>query len=86
VDENIRKAAEMANAIRNRSDLELLVTPETNVLLYRYVSTAWRTALVQGRLTCSANIEINDLNEMLQKVQNEGGHSFVSRTIIKKNV
>ena len=84
VDENIRKAAEMANAIRNRSDFELLVTPETNVLLYRYVPTAWRTALVQGRLTCPANIEINDLNEMLQKVQYEGGHSFVSRTIIKK--
>ena len=80
VDENIRKAAEMANAIRNRSDFELLVTPETNVLLYRYVPTAWRTALVQGRLTCPANIEINHLNEMLQKVQFEGG----SRTIIKK--
>ena len=80
VDENIRKAAEMANAIRNRSDFELLVTPETNVLWYRYVPTAWRTALVQGRLTCSANIEINHLSEMLQKVQFEGG----SRMIIKK--
>ena len=39
---------------------------------------------MQGRLTCPANIEINDLSEMLQKVQYEGGHSFVSRTIIKK--
>lgn len=39
---------------------------------------------MQGRLTCPGNIEINHLNEMLQKVQYEGGHSFVSRTIIKK--
>jgi len=70
----------MATAIRNRSDFELLVTPQTNVLLYRYVPTAWRTALVQGRLTCSANTEINHLSEMLQKVQFEGG----SRMIIKK--
>ena len=35
---------------------------------------------MQGRLTCSAKIEINHLNEMLQKVQFEGG----SRMIIKK--
>ena len=39
---------------------------------------------MQGRLTCSANIEINHLNEILQKVQYEGGHNFVSRTIIEK--
>lgn len=39
---------------------------------------------MQGRLTCPANIEINHLNEMLRKVQYEGGNSFVSRTIIKR--
>jgi len=76
VDENIRKAAEMANAIRNRSDFELLVTPETNVLLCRYVPKVWRTPLVQDRLTCPANMEVHHLNEMLQKVQYEGGHKL----------
>jgi glutamate decarboxylase len=84
VDENIRKAAEMANAIRNRSDFQLLFTPETNVLLYRYVPMAWRTALLRGELTCSANTEINHLNEMLQKTQYEAGRSFVSRTTVNK--
>jgi putative pyridoxal-dependent aspartate 1-decarboxylase len=84
VDENIRKAAEMANAIQNRSDFELLVPPETNVLLYRYVPAAWRAALLRGELTCSANTEINCLNEILQKTQYEAGCSFVSRTAVSK--
>jgi glutamate/tyrosine decarboxylase-like PLP-dependent enzyme len=52
VDENIRKAAEMANAIRNRSDFELLVTPETNVLLYRYDRRRG------GRLWCKAGSRV----------------------------
>jgi glutamate decarboxylase len=84
VDENIRKAAEMANAIRDRSDFQLLFTPETNVLLYRYVPTVWRTALLRGGLTCSANTEINHVNEMLQKIEYEAGRSFVSRTTVNK--
>jgi glutamate decarboxylase len=84
VDENIRKAMEMANTIRNRSDFELLSTPETNVLLYRYVPTMWRTALLRGALTCTANAEINHLNEILQKTQYEAGRSFVSWTTIDK--
>ena len=84
VDENIRKATEMANVIQNRSDFELLVAPETNVLLYRYVPTAWRTALLRHELTCSANAEINHLNEMLQKAQYEAGRSFVSRTTVNR--
>lgn len=81
MDEGIRKTQYMASSIRGRPAFELLMDPETNILLYRYLPEPWRGCVARGYFPEVDNHAINQVNERLQKVQRQAGHSLVSRTL-----
>ncbi|HEX8560555.1 MAG TPA: putative pyridoxal-dependent aspartate 1-decarboxylase [Pyrinomonadaceae bacterium] len=82
IDESLRKARWMADAIRARGEFELLQEPEMNILSYRYVPARLRAKAVRGELTAEDNRAISLFNEELQKAQRQSGYSFVSRTTL----
>ena len=82
IDEGIRKAQYMANAIRALAQFELLVEPEINILNYRFVPAPLRHRVDSDQLDGSEHSLINDFNKRLQKVQRKTGQSFVSRTTL----
>jgi putative pyridoxal-dependent aspartate 1-decarboxylase len=83
IDEGVRKTQYMANSIRVQDEFELLMEPETNILVYRYIPKPWRGQAARKQLDKSDNQQINLFNERLQKVQRQAGHSFVSRTTLE---
>lgn len=83
IDEGIEKARFMADAVRQRPELELLAEPELNLLVYRYLPEPFRAAARDGRLTAADNAVINEINEALQRLQGRAGQSFVSRTALE---
>lgn len=80
IDENLRKTRAMAALIKSSTEFELLLEPETNIVLYRYIPKYLRAALAQARLSKQDNLAINRFNEQLQQIQYESGRTFVSRT------
>jgi len=80
IDEGIRQARYAAAAVRARPELELLIDPELNILLYRCIPPQHRAALEEGRLTTEAQQAINRFNEKIHRVQRGAGHILVSRT------
>ena len=83
VDESIRRAAFMAEAIRRSPEFELLAEPETNIVLYRYLPPSARADRSTGRRTQESTAAINALNECLDRAQLDNGRSLVSRTILR---
>jgi glutamate decarboxylase len=83
VEEGMRKARYMADAVRARQPFELLVYPQTNILNYRYVAPELRERAAQGDLTVDENRRLNQLNVSLQRAQRRAGSSFVSRTVLE---
>ncbi|HEY0782072.1 MAG TPA: pyridoxal-dependent decarboxylase, partial [Thermoanaerobaculia bacterium] len=83
IDEGIRKARAMADAIRRRPEFELLAEPELNLLVYRYIPEGLRDRARDGTLDEAANRTINELNDALQRTQGRAGQSFVSRTALE---
>src|SRR5579864_5033779 len=79
MEENLRKARIMAELIKKRSEFELLIEPETNILLFRGLPVAFRH-LPTCQFSAEENTLINAFNERLQKKQSQAGRSFVSRT------
>jgi putative pyridoxal-dependent aspartate 1-decarboxylase len=78
IDAGIERAHHMADAIRARTDFELLAEPELNILVYRYVPPE-----VHGREpTPEENERLNALNVRLQETQREEGRTFISRTLL----
>jgi putative pyridoxal-dependent aspartate 1-decarboxylase len=82
VEDNIRKARAMSSKLTAMDAFELLIPPETNIVLYRYIVPRLRDAVRSGRLTTADNKYLNLVNENIQKAQAEAGHAFVSRTTI----
>jgi glutamate decarboxylase len=82
IEDNIRKARLMSWKLRKMAAFELLVPPEMNIVLYRYLPPALRRAAAEGRLTHADNAVLNQLNERIQKVQSDQGRAFVSRTTL----
>ena len=82
VDESIRKTQVMIKRIGQMPEFDLLVTPETNIVLYRYIPARLRWAVDDGRLTVQQNNWINELNQRIQLRQYEEGRAFVSRTTV----
>lgn len=80
IDEGIRKARYLADAVRARPEFELLADPRLNLVLYRYVPEEWRAAVQAGLLTPAAHLRIDAFNQTLQRVQAEQGRTFISRT------
>ena len=82
IDSGIQKTQYMANLICLRPEFELLVEPEINILLYRYIPEPWRQKVAKGELTEADQQSINQFNELLQNAQRQAGHTFVSRTTL----
>jgi glutamate decarboxylase len=80
IEEGIRKTRHMAKLVADRPEFELLLEPEINILLYRYIPKALRAKATASRLTEDDDLAINLFNERLQKTQRQAGYSFVSRT------
>ncbi len=80
IDENFRKAQFMADLVARAPEFELLVEPETNIVLYRYIPPACRRAAAQHKMSNEDNVWINSVNEQIQKQQYEAGRTYVSRT------
>jgi len=80
MDEGIRKARYLADAVLAREEFELLCEPRLNVLLYRYVPEEWRAEAAAGLLTPEGHRHVDAFNQMLQRVQCERGRTFISRT------
>ncbi|OKH20884.1 glutamate decarboxylase [Hydrococcus rivularis NIES-593] len=83
IDEGIRKARYMADCIRKQAEFELLVAPEINILLYRYIPQPWRQKVAAGQITELDNQKLDRFNECLQSLQLQTGRTFVSRTTIE---
>ena len=84
IEENLRKSQMMAQLINGSSQFELLLQPETNIVLYRYIPQQFRL-FGKRRLAPEENAQVNGFNEMLQKTQSEAGRTFVSRTTIENS-
>lgn len=83
VEESLRKAQYLADAVRLKDEFELLTEPEMNILTYRYVPARWRKQAAVWQLTIADNQAINRINESLQELQLRSGLSFVSRTTLE---
>jgi glutamate decarboxylase len=83
IEDNIQKAKVMCRKLLALRDFELLIPPETNIVLYRYVPHDMKIAARNRTLAASDNQFLNKLNEKIQRTQNESGRAFVSRTTIE---
>lgn len=80
INEGIKKAEYMAGLIKSMREFELLTEPDMNMLLYRFIPERLRDKAADHMLDDADNEVINKYNEQLQKLQRNGGYSFVSRT------
>lgn len=78
---NLERARELAEMIAASHDFELLCNPSTNIVLYRYVPQAWRSAPAATNGAEAA--AINGFNERIQHIQFSRGATFVSRTRVR---
>ena len=86
IDTTIDAARYMARAIGRSDEFQLLMQPETNLVLYRYVPPALRDAAAQGTLTAAENAVIDSINERLQETEYRAGFALVSRTTLKHSL
>jgi glutamate decarboxylase len=82
VNDSIRKVRHLADTICVRPEFELLMQPESNVVLYRYLPEACRMDVLSGELTTEQNQRLNRLNERIHKAQRQAGRTYVSRTTL----
>src|SRR5262249_29661139 len=82
VNDSIRKVRYMADMICVRPEFELLMEPDSNVVLYRYLPETCRLDVLSGDLSTEQNQALNRLNERLHKAQRQAGRTYVSRTTL----
>jgi putative pyridoxal-dependent aspartate 1-decarboxylase len=80
IDEGMQRARQGAAAVRARPELELLLEPELNILLYRFIPEPLRDRVRRQRLGPADNRLINHLNQELHRLQRSHGLALVSRT------
>jgi glutamate decarboxylase len=79
VEEGIRQARYAAASIARREEFELLLPPETNIVLYRFVPSVARRR--NRRFTDKQQHLINHANTAIHRLQRNQGQSLVSRTV-----
>jgi fengycin family lipopeptide synthetase D len=84
LDDNIRRAELFYDLLFERQDFQVYKKPDLNILLYRYIPVSLRQKLIQGEISESDEIEINEINEKIQSTQFQNGNSFVSYTKLKR--
>jgi len=85
IDMGIERARTFAEMIRQHPDFELTSEPELNILTYRYCPAAVQQTLAgAGReLSCRINALLDQVNQLVQKIEREAGKTFVSRTRLR---
>jgi glutamate decarboxylase len=83
VDEGIRKAQYLVRAVTARPEFEILVQPQMNIVLYRYLPRQYRSNGGSHYLSEHDQLVINEANEFLQRRQRRAGLTFVSRTTLE---
>lgn len=83
IDENCRKARLMAKLVAESPEFELLLEPETNIVLYRYLPRPLRPPAHRPAFTARETDRLNQLNERLQQQQARAGRTFTARTIVE---
>jgi glutamate decarboxylase len=84
IDEGIRKAQYLVRCIQARPEFELLVSPDMNIVTYRYLPSQYRSRHPLEHLSDEDQRLISQTNESLQRVQRRAGRTFVSRTTIDR--
>jgi glutamate/tyrosine decarboxylase-like PLP-dependent enzyme len=79
VDDSVDLARKFAQMIYLSDDFQLLILPELNIILYRYLPKVYRN-LRPKDFTAEINAQIDQVNLDLQKRQFLSGRTFVSRT------
>jgi glutamate decarboxylase len=82
IEDNLEKTRLLAGLIEQSDDFELLIPPETNIVLYRYVPEALRRQVERGELDDDEHARLNDLNERIQTAQFHAGRTYTSRTAL----
>lgn len=85
IDMGIERARNFAERVRQHPDFQLTSEPELNILTYRYCPAAVQKALSKAtpEQICAINALLNQVNQLLQKIQREAGKTFVSRTRLR---
>ncbi len=85
IDMGIERARNFAERVRQHPDFQLTSEPELNILTYRYCPAAVQKSLSRANLKqiCAINTLLNQVNQLLQKIQREAGKTFVSRTRLR---
>jgi len=82
IDRSCRMTRYMADKILASGFAELVVNPQTNIMLYRFLPPNMEEVVRSGKLTEEQQEEIDEFNRTLQNEQKERGATFVSRTTI----
>ncbi len=82
VEHGLANTLKFADLIRHSPDFQLLIEPQTNILLYRFIPLHLQPKLASDSLTPDDQRLLNDVNTKLQDSLREQGHSFVSRTTL----
>ncbi len=85
IDLGIEKARTFAEMITRHPDFELISAPELNILTYRYCPDWLQQRLpdLAPDLVIKVNQELDQVIQLVQKVQREAGKTFVSRTRLR---
>ncbi len=85
IDMGLGKARTFADMIRKHPDFELTSVPELNILTYRYCPAVAQQALARATAEESRRINalLDQVNQLVQKIEREAGKTFVSRTRLR---
>jgi len=85
IDLGIERARAFAERIKRHPDFELTSEPELNILTYRYCPQSVQQALlrVDRERRCRINALLDQVNQLIQKIEREEGKTFVSRTRLR---
>ena len=82
IDRSCRLVRYMADKILESNEAELVVDPQTNIMLYRFVPRSMEEACRSKSLTEAQQETIDEFNRKIQTEQKDRGSTFVSRTTI----
>ena len=82
IEDSIVKARNLAGRILASHVFELLVEPETNIVVYRYVHPELYAAAARGQLSPEQNAHLNAVNEAIHREEAAAGQFSVSRTTL----
>lgn len=86
IDSGIDKSQKFAEMIKTQQNMQLLVEPHSNIILYRLIPEELQIRAVNNTLSYEDEVLVNEWNKEIQRTQRNNGHTFVSRTSIPRTV